>query len=61
MGGIKNMSKIYEYKGFKIHNSPYGSEARWFITSDEMFAKYPKKTLKECKESIDLYLKTRIV
>ena len=25
------MNKIYEYQGFKIQNSPYGSEARWFI------------------------------
>lgn len=49
------MDKIHEYKGFKIQNSPYLSEARWFIYNEDMtkVKTYPKKTLRECKEFID--------
>lgn len=53
------MNKVYEYKGFKIKNTPYGSEARWFIESSEAFAKYPKKNLKEAKKSIDIHLENK--
>jgi len=50
--------KIYDYKGYKIQNSPYGSEPRWFIYNTDMtrFKGYPEKTLKRCKEYIDGYL-----
>ena len=47
--------KIYEYKGYKIQNSPYKSESRWFIYDSSMILTktYPKGTLKEAKEYID--------
>lgn len=50
-------NKIYEYKGFKIRNSPYGSEPRWFIFNGDMsqFRNYPEKTLKACKKIVDNY------
>ena len=52
------MNKKYEYKGKIIENIPYNSEARWFITnkdgSKDIKFKYPERTLKEAKKSIDM-------
>lgn len=51
--------KIYDYKGYKIQNSPYGSEVRWFIFDINMnnIKTYPKATLKEAKEYVDAIIK----
>ena len=56
------MNKIYEYQGFKIQNSPYGSEARWFIFDKNMERiKYisPCKTLKDAKMEVDVINKNK--
>lgn len=47
--------KIYEYKGYKIQNSPHKSKSKWIIydLNMERIKTYPKATLKECKECID--------
>lgn len=51
------MAKQYNYKGKIIKNSPYGSEARWFITNEDGSKNnrfnYPERTLKEAKQSIN--------
>ncbi len=52
------ITKIHEYKGYKIQNIPYGSEPRWFIYNSEMIRvdTYPKNKLRDAKEWIDAKL-----
>lgn len=59
---MQNKNKVHDYKGYKIQNSLYGSEVRWFIYDKEMdkIKTHPKKTLKEAKEWIDEWLKNFI-
>ena len=49
--------RVHEYKGFKIVNTPYKSEPRWFVYTEDMERVkkiYPKGTLRECRECIDV-------
>ena len=53
---MKTSSRIYDYKGFKIKNVPYGNEPRWFVYDEDMTRIkliYPCGTLKEAKKGID--------
>lgn len=52
---MKIINKIHDYKDFKIQNSPYNSEPRWFIFDKNMkrIDTYPKKKLKDAKLYID--------